>query len=197
MSGGGGGGGGGGARGGSAAVATVRLRMHGSRPSARRAAKATADSPTRPADVRADADVCTVAAVIDVSSSRTGVPRPQRRARLLRQQAAEAAREPAAGGGGGGGGGGAGDDGAGGGSSAPPAITAVPRAPSLRLGLAELSLDSVDRCLPAADGRTIAAQSGREATDAARQSDGETVRPGQQRSGDTAYIRAWLAEGRA
>jgi hypothetical protein len=193
--GGGGGGGGGGARGGSAAVATVRLRMHGSRPSARRAAKATADSPTRPADVRADADVCTVAAVIDVSSSRTGVPRPQRRARLLRQQAAEAAREPAAGGGGGGGG--AGDDGAGGGSSAPPAITAVPRAPSLRLGLAELSLDSVDRCLPAADGRTIAAQSGREATGAARQSDGEAVRPGQQRSGDTAYIRAWLAEGRA
>jgi hypothetical protein len=195
MSGGGGGGGGGGARGGSAAVATVRLRMHGSRPSARRAAKATADSPTRPADVRADADVCTVAAVIDVSSSRTGVPRPQRRARLLRQQAAEAAREPAAGGGGGGGG--AGDDGAGGGSSAPPAITAVPRAPSLRLGLAELSLDSVDRCLPAADGRTIAARSGREATGAARQSDGEAVRPGQQRSGDTAYIRAWLAEGRA
>ena len=193
--GGGGGGGGGGARGGSAAVATVRLRMHGSRPSARRAAKATADSPTRPADVRADADVCTVAAVIDVSSSRTGVPRPQRRARLLRQQAAEAAREPAAGGGGGGGG--AGDDGAGGGSSAPPAITAVPRAPSLRPGLAELSLDSVDRCLPAADGRTIAAQSGREATGAARQSDGEAVRPGQQRSGDTAYIRAWLAEGRA
>ena len=195
MSGGGGGGGGGGARGGSAAVATVRLRMHGSRPSARRAAKATADSPTRPADVRADADVCTVAAVIDVSSSRTGVPRPQRRARLLRQQAAEAAREPAAGGGGGGGG--AADEGAGGGSSAPPAITAVPRAPSLRLGLAELSLDSVDRCLPAADGRTIAAQSGREATGAARQSDGEAVRPGQQRSGDTAYIRAWLAEGRA